>query len=404
MDIDELLTRGVAEIIVEAELREKLQSGRKLRFKQGFDPSSAEMHIGNAVGLRKLRQFQELGHEVVLIVGDWTAQIGDPSGRDETRRRLSPELVQSNARTYMEQFFNIVDRSRTEVRWQSEWYGEFSLEETFNLAGRFTLAQMLAHETFRKRYESGEPLTILELIYPMLQAYDSVAIKADVELGGTDQKFNNLAGRQLMGDLGMEPQQILLVPLIPGTDGNAKMGKSLGNTIDITMAPSDMYGKVMSMSDEVIPLYFEVLTDVPMDELRAMQSAMQRGAANPRDIKMRLAREVVKEFVGAEAGREAEADFVRVFQQRELPAQMAEHHITGPVNIVDLLFDAGLVTSKSEARRLIDGGGVRLNGEKIAAQDAIVSGSGEQILQVGKRKFARIVASGHREADRAATA
>ena len=402
MDIDELLTRGVAEIIVEAELREKLQSGRKLRFKQGFDPSSAEMHIGNAVGLRKLRKFQDLGHEVVLIVGDWTAQIGDPSGRDETRRRLAAEVVQANARTYMEQFFRIVDRSRTEVRWQSEWYGEFSLEETFNLAGRFTLAQMLAHETFRRRYDAGEPLTVLELMYPMLQAYDSVAIKADVEFGGTDQKFNNLAGRQLMADLGMEPQQILLVPLIPGTDGNAKMGKSLGNTIDITMSPFEMYGKVMSMSDAVMPLYFEVLTDVPMDEIREMQHAMRQGETNPRDLKMRLAREVVTEFVGAKAGREAETEFVRVFQQRELPAEMAEHGIAGPVNIVDLLLDARLVASKSEARRLIDGGGVRLNGEKIATHDVVVSAAGGQILQVGKRKFARIVTSANGDPDRPA--
>jgi tyrosyl-tRNA synthetase len=391
MNIDELLTRGVAEVIVEAELRAKLQSGRKLRFKQGFDPSKPEMHIGHAVGLRKLRKFQELGHEVVLIVGDWTAQIGDPSGKDESRPQLTAEVVQENARTYMEQFFRIVDRDRTEVRWQSEWYGTFSLADAFNLAGRFTLAQMLAHETFRKRYETGSALTILELMYPMLQAYDSVAIKADCEFGGTDQKFNNLAGRELMAQLGMEPQQVLLVPLIPGTDGGLKMGKSLGNTIDITMPPQEMYGRVMSLNDSVMPLYFEVLTDVPLDELNEMRRAMESGSANPRDLKMRLACSIVSEFVGPGAAREAEAHFVDVFQKRELPETMPEHTIAGPTPIVDLLVAAGLASSRSDARRLIDGGGVRLDGAKIAAHDQVVVPGDPQTLQVGKRKFARIV-------------
>src|SRR5918911_918688 len=269
--IDELLTRGVAEVIVESELRSKLQSGRKLRLKQGFDPSRPNMTIGNGVGLRKLRKFQELGHEVVLIVGDWTAQIGDPSGRDETRPRLTREVVRENATTYMEQFFRLVDRDQTEVRWQSEWFGDFDLERALELAGRFTLGQMLAHETFRKRYEAGLPLTILELMYPMLQGYDSVAINSDVEFGGTDQKFNNLAGRQLMEQMGMEPQDVLLVPLIPGTDGR-KMGKSFDNTIDIVTPPADMYGKVMSVSDDVMPLYFEVLTDVPMDAIAELKA------------------------------------------------------------------------------------------------------------------------------------
>lgn len=391
MNIDELLTRGVAEVIVESELRAKLQSGRKLRFKQGFDPSKPEMHIGHAVGLRKLRKFQELGHEVVLIVGDWTAQIGDPSGKDESRPRLSAEVVAANARQYMEQFFRIVDRDRTEVRWQSEWFGEFDLTDAFNLAGRFTLAQMLAHETFRKRHESGAALTILELMYPMLQAYDSVAIKADVEFGGTDQKFNNLAGRQLMADMGMQPQQVLLVPLIPGTDGGLKMGKSLGNTIDIVMPPDEMYGRVMSLTDSVMPLYFEVLTDLPMEEIREMQRAMADGSANPRDFKMRLARAILSEFINPEAAREAEAQFIEVFQKRELPETMPEFAIDEPTGIVDLLLTTGLASSKSDARRLIDGGGVRLDGAKIASHDQMVLPGAPQTLQVGRRKFARLV-------------
>ena len=391
MNIDELLTRGVAEVIVEGELRAKLQSGRKLRFKQGFDPSKPEMHIGHAVGLRKLRKFQELGHEVVLIVGDWTAQIGDPSGKDESRPQLSAEVVQENARAYMDQFFRIVDRDRTEVRWQSEWYGTFSLADAFNLAGRFTLAQMLAHETFRKRYESGSALTILELMYPMLQAYDSVAIKADCEFGGTDQKFNNLAGRELMAQLGMEPQQVLLVPLIPGTDGGVKMGKSLGNTIDIIMPPDEMYGRVMSLSDAVMPLYFEVLTDIPLGELEEMRRAMANGSANPRDFKMRLAHAIVAEFVSPEAAHEAQARFVEVFQKRELPDTMPEHLLEMPTPIVDLLVATGLAGSRSDARRLIDGGGVRLDGAKITVHDQVVVPGAPQTLQVGKRKFTRIV-------------
>ncbi len=391
MDIDQLLSRGVAEVIVEAELRAKLESGRKLRLKQGFDPSRANMTIGNAVGLRKLRKFQELGHEVVLIVGDWTARIGDPSGKDETRPRLSAEAVQQNARTYMEQFFRIVDRERTEVRWQSEWFGDFHLEDAFNLAARFTLAQMLAHETFRKRYEGGGAITFLELMYPMLQAYDSVAIKADVEFGGTDQKFNILAGRELMSDMGMEPQQVFLVPLIPGTDGR-KMGKSFDNSIEINADPAEMYGKIMSMGDAVMPLYYEVLTDVPMGEIAEMRQVMERGTANPRDFKMRLAQLVVAEFAGAEAARMAEEHFVRTVQKGELPTDIPEHRIAGPLNIVDLLLEAGLVSSKGEGRRLIEGGGVRLNGEKVAAADITVQPDGEHVLQVGKRKFARIIA------------
>jgi tyrosyl-tRNA synthetase len=388
--VDELFTRGVAEIIIEAELREKMAGGRPLRFKQGFDPSRPDMHIGNAVGLRKLRKFQELGHQVVLIVGDWTARIGDPSGRDETRPRLSAEVVQSNARTYMEQFFRIVDRERTEVRWQSEWYGEFDLEQAFNLAGRFTLAQMLAHETFRNRYEAGEALTILELMYPMLQGYDSVVVQADVEFGGTDQKFNNLAGRQLMSDFGMEPQQVFLVPLIPGTDGR-KMGKSFNNTVDISMAPSDMYGKVMSMSDAVLPLYYEVLTDVPPGEIREMEQAMRDGTANPRDFKMRLARLIVGEFIGAAEAAAAETHFQEVFQRREMPSDMPEHRLDEPTRIVELLVAAGLAESKSEARRLIEGGGVRLDGEKVSGTDLVVTPGQSCTLQVGRRKFARII-------------
>jgi tyrosyl-tRNA synthetase len=390
MEHTDLLTRGVAEVIVESELRQRLAAGKPLRLKQGFDPTKPDMHIGHAVGLRKLRKFQELGHQVVLIVGDWTAQIGDPSGRDEARTRLTAAEVRSNAETYMDQFFRVIDRERTEIRWQSEWFGEFKLENALDLAGRFTLAQMLAHETFRKRYESGAALTILELMYPMLQGYDSVAIQADVEFGGTDQKFNILAGRELMGQLGMTPQQVLLLPLIPGTDGR-KMSKTFLNTVDIRMPPAEMFGRVMSMSDEVLPLYFEVLSDAPMAEVAEIRQAIAAGAVNPRDLKMRLGREIVAQFHSPADGQAAEEAFVRQFVNRELPEEIPEHRLEAPANIVDVMVAAALAGSRSEARRLIDGGGVKAGGERVTSYDfALEPGSG-LVVQVGRRKFVRIV-------------
>ncbi|KAB8143272.1 tyrosine--tRNA ligase [Chloroflexia bacterium SDU3-3] len=389
---DELLSRGVAEVLVASELRAKLQSGKKLRLKQGFDPTKPDMHIGHAVGLRKLRKFQELGHQVVLVVGDWTAQIGDPSGRDETRPRLTAEVVQENARTYMKQFFKVVDESQTEVRWQSEWYGKFKLINALDLAGRFTLAQMLAHETFRKRYEEGARLSILELMYPMLQGYDSVAINADVEFGGTDQKFNNLAGRELQGQMGQTPQDILLVPLIPGTDGR-KMGKTFNNTIDVLMPPFEMYSKVLSMTDDVMPLYYEVLTDEPLADIAQMKQAMAAGTANPMDFKMKLARLVVDQFHAIGEGAQAEAEWIKRFREREMPTDIPSFAISAPIAIIDLMLAASMAASKSEARRLIDGGGVRLGGEKVEGYDVAVSpDKAPVVLQVGRRKFVQIVA------------
>ncbi|NJO04388.1 MAG: tyrosine--tRNA ligase [Chloroflexaceae bacterium] len=389
MSVDELLTRGVSEVIIESDLRARLERGDKLRLKQGFDPSRPHMHIGHAVGLRKLRTFQELGHQVVLIVGDWTAQIGDPSGRDETRPRLTADVVQEHARLFMEQFFRIVDRDRTEVRWQSEWYGDFKLEQALDLAGRFTLAQMLAHETFRKRYEAGQPLTILELMYPMLQGYDSVAVQADVEFGGTDQKFNNLAGRELMQQMGMQPQHVLLVPLIPGTDGR-KMGKSFNNTVDVMLPPAEMFGKVMSMTDDVLPLYFEVLTDIPLDELNEIRAALAAGSINPRNLKVQVARAIISQFHSPAEADEAEAAFIRQFVRRELPEDMPVHTLNGATNVVDLLVDAQLASSKSEARRLIDGGGVRVDGEKVESYDLTLEPGAAVVVQVGRRKFVQV--------------
>ena len=390
METNDLLTRGVAEVIVEAELRQRLAAGKPLRLKQGFDPTKPNMHIGHAVGLRKLQKFQALGHQVVLIVGDWTAQIGDPSGRDETRSRLSAAEVRANAETYMEQFFRVIDRDRTEVRWQSEWFGDFKLEQALDLAGRFTLAQMLAHETCRKRYEEGARLTILELMYPMLQGYDSVAIQADVEFGGTDQKFNILAGRELMAQHGMTPQQVLLVPLIPGTDGR-KMGKSFNNTVDITLPPAEMLGRLMSLRDEVLPLYFEVLSDMPLPELAELRQNLAAGSFNPRDMKMRLAREIVSQFHSPADAQAAEESFVRQFVNRELPTEIPEHALAAPTPIVDLMVAAGLAASKGEARRLIDGGGVKVDGERVEGYDSVLAPGSGAVVQVGRRKFVRVV-------------
>ncbi len=389
--IERVFDRTIAEVIVKEELEEKLRSGRKLRLKLGLDPSKPNLHIGHAIGLRKLRQFQEMGHTVVLIVGDWTAQIGDPSGRDESRTMLSPDEVKRNAETYMRQFFIVVDPAKTEIRWQSEWFGKFTLADVFNLTSRFTMAQMMQHETFRKRWEEGRALTLMELMYPTLQAYDSVAIEADVEFGGMDQKFNILAGRDLQTSLGLPPQDVFLWPLIPGTDGR-KMSKSFGNTIDLTDAPDQMYGKAMSISDDMLEPYLSLISSFADDELNEILRALVEGEVNPRDVKMGLARDVVRQFHGEKAAREAEAEFVRIFQKGKLPSEIPVYQPPSwePVLITDLLQDAGLATSASAARRLISQGGVRIDGEKVEDFGVTVEPTEGMIVQVGKRRFIKI--------------
>jgi tyrosyl-tRNA synthetase len=366
-----------------------LDAGRPLRLKMGFDPSKPDLHLGHAVGIRKLRQFQELGHTIVLIVGDWTAQIGDPSGRDETRTMMTADQVRQNAQTYMDQFFILVDRSKTEVRWQSEWFGKFSLEDVFHLAKNFTLADMLAHETFKKRYTEGMPLTLIELMYPALQGYDSVAIDADVEFGGMDQKFNILAGRQLQERVGKTPQEVFLVPLLIGTDGR-KMSKTFGNTIDLKAPPADMYGKVMSLVDSVIVEYLNLATDVPDADIAEIKRALESGSVNPRDVKMRLARDIVAQFHGSDAARDAEAEFVQVFQKRELPTDMATFTIAQPTPIIDLIMAAGLAASRSEARRLVQQNGVKLDDAPITNAEQIIPAQ-SAVLRVGRRRFVKLV-------------
>ena len=406
-DISYLLKRGVSEVIVQEELTELLRSGKKLRLKEGFDPSFPDIHLGHMVGLRKLRQFQELGHQLVLIVGDWTAQIGDPSGASVTRPILSSEQVEANAQTYMEQFFKIVDQNKTEVRWQSEWFGKFDLADVIRLTSKFTVAQFLSRDDFNKRFMAGKPITITELLYPLLQAYDSVAIQADVEFGGIDQKFNFLVGRELQVMMGQLPQQCFMTPLLVGTDGSHKMSKSLDNYIGITEPPTEIYGKIMSIPDSLMMDYFELLTDIPDKELNKLRQVLNTETINPMELKKRLAREIITQLYDKKAASEAEEYSEKVFQRRELPDQIEEFPLDlvgkdvspGDVDVADvhiprLLVKIGLAKSLREANRLIAQGAVsikgltRENGEKILSNTAnIFTGD---IIKVGNRRFARI--------------
>jgi tyrosyl-tRNA synthetase len=392
-----ILRRAVAEVIPEDEFVEALRSGRRLRLKMGFDPSAPDLTLGHAVGLRKLRQLQELGHQVVVIVGDWTARIGDPSGQSQTRPMLTAEEVKANAETYLRQFFMVVDREPTEVRWQSEWFDKFDLETVVRLAARFTVAQMLQRDEYSQRFAAHKPIGLHEFLYPLLQAYDSVAIEADVEFGGTDQKFNLLVARDLQAMMGQQPQQCFLVPLLVGTEGKMKMSKSLGNYIALEDPPQEMYGKVMSLPDDVMMDYYELVTDVPDKEVAEIGEALHTRTVNPMELKMRLAREIVEQFHSAEAAQEAEEHFTRVFRERELPEEPEVHEVHfgqvtdshGRTNLASLLADLGAVPSRSEARRLIRQGAVEIDG-KVAATDVVELHDG-MVLRVGKRRFLRIV-------------
>jgi len=389
-ELEWLLRRGVAETIVEDELVKLLESGKPLRLKQGFDPSCPDIHLGHVVGLRKLRQLQERGHRVVLIVGDWTAQIGDPSGASATRPMLSAEEVQANAKTYMEQFFKVVDKEKTEVRWQSEWFSEFGLDDVIRLTSKFTVAQFLAREDFGSRYSSGRPIAITELLYPLLQAYDSVAIEADVEFGGTDQKFNCLVGRELQQMVGQRPQQVFLVPLLVGTDGSQKMSKSLGNYIGVDELPNEIYGKAMSIPDTLIFDYLELVTDVPDKEITEFKEQMANRSLNPMSIKKRLAYEIVAQFHGSQAAREAEDHFARVIQKGEVPEDVVALNtsIGLGVTLTAELTRAGLTKSRSEARRLLSQGAIEINGETVKEDMDMAEVEKGSVIKVGKRRFA----------------
>lgn len=392
--LQRLLRRGVQEIIPEAEFAEALRSGRRLRLKFGVDPSRPDLTLGHVVVFRKLRQLQELGHQVVLIVGDWTAQIGDPSGRSQTRTMLTADEVRSNATTYMEQFFRVVDEAKTEIRWQTEWFGKFTLADVVGLTSRFTVAQMLQRDDFAKRFADHQPIAITEFLYPLLQAYDSVAIDADVEFGGSDQRFNLLVGRDLQQMMGQRPQQVFIMELLVGTDGKVKMSKSADNYIALVDPPSDMYGKVMSLPDGVVPSYFELLTDVSDEELATIRAVGERGGSAAMDVKRALGRELVAQFHGAAAADEADAAFRQVFREGGAPADVPELGWPldgGDVDLVELLVASGLAPSKSEARRLIAQGGVSIDGNRVESERVAVADGA--LVRAGRRRFARIVAA-----------
>ena len=396
-ELERITRRGVSDIIVREELVRRLQSGEALRLKMGFDPSRPDIHLGHVVGLRKLRQLQELGHQVILIVGDWTAQIGDPSGRSVTRPMLSHQEVIDNAESYLRQFFKVVDADRAEVVWQSEWFGKFSLAEVIGLTGRFTVAQFLERDDFAQRFREHRPIAITELLYPLLQAYDSVAIEADVEFGGTDQMFNLLVGRELQGMMGQRPQQCFLMPILPGTDGVQKMSKSLDNYVGVDEPPAEMYGKLMSLPDGLIIPYFDYLTEAPEEELAEMGRDMAAERVNPMELKKRLAGEITGFFHDAAAARAAQERFERVVQRRALPEDMpvvALATLTGP-RWSNALAAAGLVSSVGEGKRMISQGAVELylpEGEsyRLAGDDAYTPPAPGTAVKVGRRRFASL--------------
>ena len=406
-NLSAITRRGVSRIISEAEFAAMLGRGRPLRLKMGFDPSRPDIHLGHVVGLRKLRQLQELGHQVILIVGDWTAQIGDPSGRAATRTMLAHAEVLENAESYMRQFFKVVDRSRTQVEWQSQWFGDFTLANVIELTSRFTVNQFLHRDDFANRYAQNRPIAITELLYPLLQAYDSVAIESDVEFGGTDQMFNLLVGRELQGMMGQTPQQCFLMPILPGTDGVQKMSKSLGNYVALEEPAQDMYGKVMSLPDSLIMPYYEYLTDVSDGELAEMRRAMASDGANPMDFKKGLARRITATFHDAAAAAAAQTHFEQVVQRRDLPGDLPEFSLAGagatadadaptPVSVSRLLVSAGLAASNAEARRLVGQGAVTVikpDGTRVsvAAGDAPALAAGD-VIRAGRRRFVRLTA------------
>jgi tyrosyl-tRNA synthetase len=388
------LARGAAEILTLPELERKLARGAPLRIKAGFDPTAPDLHLGHTVLINKLRQFQQFGHEVTFLIGDFTGMIGDPSGRNATRPRLTPEEIQANARTYEQQIFKILDPEATRIDFNSRWFGTMSAAGLIEIAARHTVARMLERDDFSRRFRGNQPISLHEFLYPLVQGYDSVALRADVELGGTDQKFNLLVGRQLQEHYGQEPQVVLTMPLLEGLDGVNKMSKSLGNYIGITDAPGDMYGKLMSISDELMWRYFELLSFRPLAEVAALRAAVESGR-NPRDVKFELAGEIVARFHGAAAAAGAHAEFVARFRQGAAPEKIDTVRVPTdgkPVRLGNLLKAAGLAGSASEGNRLIDQGAVRIGRdartlEKAATRDIELTAPATYLLQVGKLRY-----------------
>ena len=387
-----LIKRGAEEILLESELVKKLEEGRPLRIKAGFDPTAPDLHLGHTVLINKLRQFQELGHEVLFLIGDFTGMIGDPTGKNTTRPPLTREEVQDNAKSYTQQIFKILDPEKTTVMFNSTWMSEMNAADMISLASKHTVARMLERDDFNNRYKSGQPIAIHEFLYPLVQGYDSVVMKADVELGGTDQKFNLLVGRELQKQHGQAPQVILTMPILEGLDGVQKMSKSLNNYIGIDEAPGEIFGQLMSVSDELMWRYFELLSFRSIDELEQFRKDIAAGT-NPRDIKFQLALEIVARFHSEELAEKAHAEFIAQFQKGAIPDEMLELVLKGESDglpIGQLLKQADLVSSTSEAFRMIGQGAVKIDGDRISDRNHLVETGGAYVIQVGKRKFVRV--------------
>ncbi|GFE57854.1 tyrosine--tRNA ligase [Geobacter sp. AOG1] len=396
----EIIKRGAVEILLEKELQEKLEKSAKtgvpLKVKAGFDPTAPDLHLGHTVLIHKLRQFQQLGHEVFFLIGDFTGMIGDPTGKSETRRPLTREDVLRNAETYKEQVFKILDPAKTRVVFNSEWLGGLSATDMIGLAAKYTVARMLEREDFSNRFANQLPISIHEFLYPLIQGYDSVALQADVELGGTDQKFNLLVGRELQREWGQTPQTVITMPLLEGLDGVNKMSKSLGNYIGINEPADEIFGKVMSVSDTLMLRYYELLSDLTLAELDELKRGIKNGSVHPMDAKKRLGREMVARYHGAGAAAQAEENFVKRFRDNQTPDDMPEVALApegDKVLLCKVLAQADLVKSNSEGRRAIQQGGVKVNGEKVADENLEITCAGEYIIQVGKRRFARVIFS-----------
>jgi len=393
----DLIQSGAEEIIpieeLELKIKKSIESGIPLNIKLGADPSRPDLHLGHTVVLKKLRHFQDLGHQAILIIGDFTGMIGDPTGRSKTRPPLTLEETREFGKTYFEQASKVIDGSKAKIVYNSEWLAKMTFEDVIKLASKYTVARMLERDDFEKRYRNGEPISIHEFLYPLAQAMDSVAIKADVELGGTDQKFNLLVGRDIQREYGQEPQVILTMPILPGTDGVEKMSKSLDNYIGISEPPNEIYGKTMSIPDNLIYTYFELVTDVSKDELELIKKQLNDPSINPRDLKRKLARTIVEQYYSKEAALEAEENFDKIFVRKEIPDEVIEVTVdqNSASNIISLLRTIGAANSNSEARRLVDQGGVSINGEKITNSNSNLKIQSESILKVGKRKFYKLI-------------
>ncbi len=384
----ELIRRGTAEIISEADLIEKLKEDRPLTIKAGFDPTAPDLHLGHTVVLQKMKHFQQLGHNVTFLIGDFTGMIGDPSGKSETRKPLTREQVLANAETYKEQVFKILDPEKTKIQFNSEWLAQFSMADVLGLMGKYTVARILERDDFSKRYKENQPIGVHEFMYPLMQGYDSVAMKADVELGGTDQKFNLLVGRDLLKQYGQKPQIAITMPIIEGLDGVQKMSKSLNNYVGISEAPEQMFGKLMSITDVLMFRYYELLSDKSLAEIAAMKAEIEAGTYHPMDAKKALAFEIVERYHSTAAAEHALNEFVNVFTKKELPDDMPEISANGR-QLIDIVLELRFAQTKSEARRLAEQGGIYIDGERVS--DLTVVLTSESILKVGKRKFAKVL-------------